>query len=62
MFGDFSAVIGVATGVNKLGRGIALNRRQTQRLAMQRRQAIQGTDFKAIPTEPVRLTFRRDLK
>jgi hypothetical protein len=62
MFGDFSAIISVATGVNKLGRGIALNQRQAQRLATQRRQSIQGTAFKAIPTEPARLTFRRDLK
>jgi hypothetical protein len=62
MFGDFSAIIDVATGVNKLGRGIALNRQRSQRLATQRRLAIQGTAFKAIPTEPARLTFRRDLK
>jgi tetratricopeptide (TPR) repeat protein len=62
MFGDFSAIINVATGVNKLGRGIALNQRQAQRLATQRRQAIQGTAFKVIPTEPARLTFRKDLK
>ena len=62
MFGDFSSIINVATGVNRLGRGIALNQRQAQRLATERRQAIQGSAFKAIPTEPARLTFRKDLK
>jgi hypothetical protein len=61
MFGDFASIIDVAAGVNKLGRGIALNQRQTQRLATERRQAIQGSAFKAIPTEPARLTFRKDL-
>ena len=62
MFGDFTAIIDVATSVNKFGRGIALNQRRTQRLATERRLAIQGTAFKVIPTEVARLTFRRDLK
>jgi tetratricopeptide (TPR) repeat protein len=62
MFGDFFSIIDVATGVNKLGHKIALNQRQAQRLATERRQAIHGTVFKAIPTEPVRLAFRKDLK
>jgi tetratricopeptide (TPR) repeat protein len=62
MFGDFFSVIDVATGVNKLGHKITVNQRQAQRLAMERRQVIHGVAFKAIPTEPVRLAFRKELK
>ncbi len=56
------AAINVATGVNRLGHNIALNQRQAQRLAMERQLAIQGTSFKAIPTDVARLTFRKDLQ
>ena len=62
MFGDFSAIVTIAGDVNRLGKGVALNQRQAQRLATTRRQAIQGSAFKAIPTEVARLTFRKDLQ
>ena len=62
MFGDFSAIINVASDVNKLGHRVALNQRQAKLLATERRQAIRGIAFKAIPTEPARLTFRKDLR
>jgi tetratricopeptide (TPR) repeat protein len=62
VFGNFWAVVDVATGVTGLGRKIALNQRQAQRLAWEQRHAIHGIAFKAIPTEPVRLTFRAELK
>ena len=62
MFGNFFAVVDVAGGVTGLGRNIALNQRQVQRLAWEQRQAVRGMAFKAIPTEPARLAFRRDLR
>ncbi|MEP7308685.1 MAG: tetratricopeptide repeat protein [Acidobacteriota bacterium] len=62
MFGNFYSIIEIAQGVNTLSRKIALNQRQIQRLATERRHAIGGIAFKAIPTEPARLTFRKDLK
>ena len=62
MFGDFYSLIDVATGVNRLAHKIGLNQRQVQRLAMERRQGVRGVAFKAIPTEPVSLAFRADLK
>ena len=31
-------------------------------VAMEQRQAVHGIAFKAIPTEPVRLAFRKELK
>jgi tetratricopeptide (TPR) repeat protein len=61
MFGDFFSAIDVATGVNKLGHRIALSARQVKRLATEQRLAIRGTPFKTIPSEPVRLAFRKDL-
>jgi hypothetical protein len=62
MFGDFFAIIDVATGVNGLGHRIGLNQRQAQRSAIEQRLAIRGVAFKAIPTEPVSLAFRKELK
>jgi tetratricopeptide (TPR) repeat protein len=62
MFGDFSSILDVATGVNGLGHKIGMSQRQVKRLAMEQRQAVHGIAFKAIPTEAVRLTFRTDLK
>ena len=62
MFGNFFAAIDVAGGVAGLGRNIALNARQVQRLAWEQRQAVRGMAFKAIPTEPVSLAFRTDLR
>ena len=62
MFGNFFAAIDVAGGVAGLGRNIALNARQVQRLAWEQRQAVRGMAFKAIPTEPVSLAFRKDLR
>jgi tetratricopeptide (TPR) repeat protein len=62
MFGDFFSLIEVASGVNGLGRKIGISQRQVQRLAMEQRLAVHGIAFKAIPTEPVRMTFRKELK
>ena len=62
MFGNFFAAVDVAAGVTGLGRKIALNQRQVQRLAWEQRQAVSGMAFKAIPTETVRLVFRKDLR
>jgi hypothetical protein len=62
VFGNFMAVVDVATGVTGLGRNIALNQRQVQRLAWEQRHAVHGIAFKAIPTEPARLAFRKELK
>ena len=62
MFGDFFSLVDVATGVTGLGHKIGLSQRQVQRLAREQRQAIHGIAFKAIPTEPVSLAFRTDLK
>ncbi len=62
MFGNFFAAIDVAGGVAGLGRNIALNSRQVQRLAWEQRQAVRGMAFKAIPTEPASLAFRKDLR
>ncbi len=62
MFGDFFSLIDVATGVNGLAHKIGLNQRQVKHLAMERREVIRGVAFKAIPTEPVSLAFRADLK
>ena len=62
MFGDFTSLVSVATGVNGLGHKIATSQRQVTRAAMEQRLTVHGTAFKAIPTEPVHLTFRKDLK
>jgi len=62
MFGDFTSVLNVATGATGLARKIAASQRQARHLAIERRQAIHGTAFKAIPTEVVSLAFRKDLK
>lgn len=62
MFGNFFAAVDVATGVTGLGRKIALNQRQVRRLEWEQRQAVRGMAFKAIPTEPARLAFRKDLR
>jgi hypothetical protein len=62
MFGNFMSLVDVATGVGGLGRKIATSQRQVRRAAMEQRQAIRGIPFKAIPTEPVRLAFRKELK
>lgn len=62
MFGDFFSIVDVATGVKGLSHKIGLSQRQVRRLAMEQRQAVHGIAFKAIPTEPVRLAFRKELK
>ncbi len=62
MFGDFFSLVDVAAGVGGLGRKIGLSQRQVKRLAIERRQAVHGIAFKAIPTEPVRLAFRKELQ
>lgn len=62
MFGDFSSLVSVATDVNGLGHKIATSQRQVQRAAMEQRLALGGALFKAIPTEPVHLAFRKDVK
>jgi hypothetical protein len=62
MFGDFFSLVDVATGVNGLGHKIATSQRQVRRTAMEQRQTLHGIGFKAIPTEPVRFGFRKDLK
>ena len=62
MFGDFTSLVSVATGVNGLGHTIATSHRRVAGAATEQRLALHGTPFKAIPTEPVRLTFRRDLQ
>ncbi len=48
--------------MNSLAHKIGLNQRQVKHLAMERREVIRGAAFKAIPTEPVSLAFRTDLK
>jgi hypothetical protein len=48
--------------VNGLGHKIATSQRQVRRTATDERLAVHGIAFKAIPTEPVRLVFRKDLK
>jgi len=62
MFGDFYSLIDMATGVSSLAHKIGLNQRQVKHLAMERREVVRGVAFKAIPTEPVSLAFRTDLK
>jgi tetratricopeptide (TPR) repeat protein len=62
MFGDFSSAISVATGVNGLAHTIGLSQRQVKRLTIERQQVVRGVAFKAIPSEPVSLAFRKDLK
>ena len=62
MFGDFFAIIDVATTANGLGHRVGLNQRQAQRSAIEQRLAVRGIAFKAIPTEPVSLAFRKELK
>jgi hypothetical protein len=62
MFGDFTSVLNVATGTTGLARKVGASRRQVQRAATERRQAIHGMAFKAIPTERVSLAFRKDLR
>ncbi|HTM26625.1 MAG TPA: hypothetical protein VL225_15620 [Vicinamibacterales bacterium] len=62
MFGDFTSVLNVATGTTGLARKVGASRRQVQRAATERRQAIHGLAFKAIPTERASLAFRKDLK
>jgi len=52
----------MATGVSSLAHKIGLNQRQVKHLAMERREVVRGVAFKAIPTEPVSLAFRTDLK
>jgi tetratricopeptide (TPR) repeat protein len=61
MFGDFFSLVDVATGVGGLGKKIATSQRQVRRAAMEQR-LVHGIAFKAIPTEPVRLAFRKELK
>jgi hypothetical protein len=62
MFGNFLSIVDVATGVGGLGQKIATSQRQVQRTAIARRHVVRGIAFKAIPTEPVRLAFRKELK
>ena len=62
VFGNVFALVDVGTGVAGVGRKIALSQRQVQRLGWEQRQAIHGIAFKPIPTEPVRLAFRKELK
>ena len=62
MFGNFLSLVDVAAGAGGLGQKIAASQRQVRRAVMEQRQAIRGIAFKAIPTEPVRLAFRKDLK
>ena len=62
MFGDFVSVIDVVGGVNGVGHRIGLNQQQVRHLVAERRQAIHGNSFKAIPSEPVSLAFRKELK
>jgi tetratricopeptide (TPR) repeat protein len=62
MFGNFLSLVDVATGVNGLGHKIGTSQRQVRRAAIEQRQAMRGRAFKAIPTEPVRLVFRKELK
>jgi tetratricopeptide (TPR) repeat protein len=62
MFGDFTSLINVTTGATGLARKIGVSQRQARSLAMERRQAIRGVSFKAIPTEAISLAFRKDLK
>lgn len=62
MFGDFFSLVDVAAGVNGLGHKIGLSQRQVRRMAMEQRQVVRGIPFKAIPTEPVSLAFRKELK
>jgi tetratricopeptide (TPR) repeat protein len=62
MFGDFGSAIDVATGVHGLAHKIGLSERQVKRLTLERQQVVRGVAFKAIPTEPVSLAFRKDLK
>jgi hypothetical protein len=62
MFGDFFAIIDIATTANGLGHRVGLNQRQAQRSAIEQRLAVRGIAFKAIPTEPVSLAFRKELK
>ncbi len=62
MFGDFTSVIDVARGVNSIGHQIGLNQRQARHLVAERRQAIHGNAFRAVPSEPVSLAFRKDLQ
>ncbi len=62
MFGDFSSMLDVARGVNSLGHNIGLSRRQVQHIIAERREVVDGPAFKAIPSEPVSLAFRQDLK
>ena len=62
MFGDFYSVVDIATTARGLGRKIALSQRQVQKMATEQDQVIHGIAFRAIPTEPVHLTFRKDLK
>jgi tetratricopeptide (TPR) repeat protein len=62
MFGDFFSLIDVATGVNGLGHSIGLSQRQVRLVAMEQRQVVHGIPFKTIPSEPVSLSFRKELK
>ena len=62
MFGDFSSILDVATGVNTLGHNIGMSRRQARHIVAERREVVDGPAFKAIPSEPVSLAFRQDLK
>jgi len=62
MFGDFTSAVDIVRGVNNIGHQIGLNQRQVRHLVAERRQAIQGNEFRAIPSEPVSLAFRKDLQ
>ena len=62
MFGDFSSILDIATGVNTLGHNIGMTRRQARHIVAERREVVDGPAFKAIPSEPVSLAFRQDLK
>lgn len=62
MFGNFLSIVDVAAGVGGLGQKIGASQRRVQRSSIARRQVVRGIAFKAIPTEPVRLAFRKELK
>jgi len=61
MFGDFFSVLDIASGAKGLGHKIGVSLQQTQ-LATDPRVTLYGNRFKAIPTEPINLAFRKDLK
>ena len=52
----------IATGVSGLSHKVGISQRQVKRLATEERLTVHGVAFKAIPTEPVSLAFRKELK